>query len=76
MYMIFFSSVGTFGGLAPPPPPQYQKAGYTTAPTPSALGETGQGNGVQGSAYCNTIVSVPQTKKKSSISNLQYDVYI
>ena len=26
----FFSSVGTFGGLAPPPPPQYQKAGYAT----------------------------------------------
>ena len=30
MYNIFFFfSVGTFGGL-PPPPPQYQKAGYAT----------------------------------------------
>ena len=26
----FFFSVGTFGGLAPPPPPQYQKAGYAS----------------------------------------------
>ena len=31
MNMIFSSSsVGTFGGLAPPPPP-YQKDGYATA---------------------------------------------
>ena len=29
IYMIFFSSVGIFGGFAPPPPP-YQKAGYAT----------------------------------------------
>ena len=29
-YKYIYYFVGTFGGLAPPPPPQYQKAGYAT----------------------------------------------
>ena len=40
MYMIFFLSVGTFGDLHPPPPLQYQKAGYATEKVPTVGGDT------------------------------------